>query len=293
MTVSLRAFLAFLALVFGSHAFAEVMTSGKVWPPAAAVPTIAAPGINGAARFVKPSENVTIGPVVVTGAFRAVETDQGVTVRNLRIDGLVGRDLQRDGIRLRNAIGAEISNFDLRMRAEPQTGDQFPVGITIYAGENIVVRDGVVDGFRLAVPAGGFVQGDGVGTEKGVKAMRIERVTARNNGDSGFDLKGDVVGRDLVSERNGNGVKAWHVTSITTLTSIDNKRAIHLPVGAKLQIDRLIARSAAKAHVIVVEGKGELTIGSCDLSGMAKGSILVQWNGSGAKLKLGPGCALN
>ncbi|PZU89132.1 MAG: hypothetical protein DI527_16500 [Chelatococcus sp.] len=286
--------LAILTLALCAHmpAFAETMVSGKTWPPAAAVPTISATGTNGAARFVKSAHDVTIGPVIVIGAFRAVETDQGVTVRNLRIDGLVGRDLQRDGIRLRNAIGAEISNFDLRMRAEPQTGDQFPVGITVYAGENITIRDGVVDGFRLSVPAGSFVQGDGIGTERDVKGVRIERVTSRNNGDSGFDLKGQIVGRDLVSERNGNGIKAWHDATISTLTSIDNKRAIHLPVGAKLHIERLVARSVAKAHVIVVEGKGELTIGSCDLTGMAKGSILVQWNGSGAKLKLGTGCAL-
>jgi hypothetical protein len=273
-------------------ACAEPMVSGKAWPPSSAVPTFSMPNVNGAARFARSADDVRIGPVVITDAFRAVETDQGVIVRSLRIDGLTGRNLQRDGIRLRDARDAEISGFNLSMRAEPQTADQFPVGITIYAGSNIMLRDGVVEGFRHIDPAGKHNQGDGIGTERGVEGMTIERVTARNNGDSGFDLKGRIIGRDLVAERNGTAIKAWHDVQITTLTAIDNKRVIHLPAGAKLRIDRLVARSSSKAFVIITEGNGEVTIGSCDLTGMAPGSVLVQRNGPGAVLNLGPGCKL-
>lgn len=283
--------LAMLMLLAPLPAAAEPMASGRHWP-ASSAPTISAPGVNGAARFTKSADNVRIGPVVILDAFRAVESDQGVVVKGLRIDGLSARNLQRDGIRLRDARGTIISNFSLAMRAAPQTGDQFPVGITIYAGSNITIRDGVVDGFRHIDPAGKHNQGDGIGTEKGVVSMLIERVTARNNGDSGFDLKGNIIGRDLVSERNGNAIKAWHDVQITTLTAIDNKRVIHLAAGAKLRIDRLVARSSGKAFVIITEGKGEITIGSCDLTGMALGSVLVQRNAPGAVMMLGPSCKL-
>lgn len=281
-----------LMLLTSATASAEVMTSGKTWPPAAAVPTIVAPGINGAARFVKSAENVTIGPVVVTDAYRAVETDQGVKIRNLSIVGLTARNLQRDGIRLRDVVGAEIANFDLRMRAEPQTGEHLPEGIAIYAGSDIVIRDGQVSGFQMAPVSGVYGNGDGVATEP-KSSGRILRVRSSNNTDGCFDLKGSWSLADLIAEACGKSFRFWNTIEAATLTSIDSGAAVHLASRAVVTIDRLVVRSSKPGPVIITEGKATLTIKACDLSGVAKGSTLVQYNGRENTIRLGTGCALN
>ncbi len=281
-----------LMLLASAPASAETMTSGKVWPPAAAVPTISAPGVNGAARFTKSAENVTIGPVIVTDAYRAVETDQGVVIRDLRIVGLTGRNLQRDGIRLRDVTGAEIAHFDLTMRAEPQTGEHLPEGIAIYAGSHIVIRDGQVSGFRMAPVPGVYGNGDGVATEP-KSSGQILRVRSSNNTDGCFDLKGVWTLADLIGEACGKSFRFWNTITAGTLTSIESGAAVHLASRAVVTIDRLVVRSSKPGPVIVTEGKATLTIRECDLSGVAKGSTLVQYNGRENTIRLGPGCALN
>jgi hypothetical protein len=294
----LRATLVLISALCAGYGSAETLSSGMKWPPPQQR-NISAPNINGAVLFTKSAENVTIGPVVIEDAFRAIETAQGVTLRNLHVTGLSGRNLQRDGMRLRHVTDAVISDFDLQMRAQPQTGRDLPEGIALYAGSNIVVRDGLVSGFRMADendPKTGkprYQNGDGVSSETGVNGLLIERVVSRNNSDGGFDLKGRNIRLvDLTAEDNGKGFRFWEQVAATKLTSVNNKVAIHLMKGATATIDRLDASSAGQGIVILSEGVGTLTIRACDLTKMAAGSVLVKRNDPGAVINLGDSCKL-
>lgn len=266
--------------------------------PSALAPVISKPGANGIIRFTKSADNVVIGPCVLTDGYRAIETDQGVTLRRLRVNGVTGRNLQRDGIRLRRADDCEIANFDFSMRAEPQTGSHLPEGIAIYAGSDILIRDGKVSGFRMADeidPNTGklrYRNGDGVAVERDVTGLRIRNVIAEDNSDGGFDLKPDCELENLTAIRNGKGFRIWGKANAGLLTSVDNGAAVHLAGGSSLVVERLVCRSDRPAPVIVVEGGATLVIKSADLTSMPKGSTLVQYNGRNNSITLGEGCVL-
>ena len=272
--------------------------SGMSWPPVSGA-TITAPGVNGAVRLVNSASDLTIGPATVIGAYRLLESGEGTKLSRARIVGLKGRDLQRDGIRLRKATEIEVSEFDLQMRAEPQTGKNLPEGIAIGAGSNITIRDGILSGFRmveeidLKTKKHQYVNGDGIATEAAVDGLTITDVTSRDNSDAGFDLKGRHIRLDrLTAERNSRNFRFWHEVDAGTLTSIDGGTAVWVGKGASVTVAKLIARSSKPAQVLALEGQTDVTIRSCDLSGMAPGSVLTKVNASGNKVVLGPGCKL-
>lgn len=266
--------------------------------PAMAAPAISKPGLNGIIRFKKSAENVVIGPCVLNDGYRAIETDKGVVLKRLRINGLTSRGLWRDGIRLQRVEDCEIANFDLAMRAQPQTGEHLPEGIAIYAGSNILIRDGIVSGFRMAPeidPKTGklrYENGDGVAVEADVTGLVIRNVVSRGNSDGGFDLKPDCELDELTAEGNGKGFRFWRKAVAGLLTSVNNGAPIHLAKGSSLVVERLVARADKPGPVVIVEGGAALVIKSADLTGMPKGSTLIQYNGRGNNITLGDGCVL-
>jgi hypothetical protein len=284
----IRFIIAALAL-FATPLLAQTVyvSTGTTFPPAA--PAISAPRVNGAIRFKFDAANWRIGPVKVDGAYRAIETDAGVDLTNGVIDGLTATNVTRDGIRIRKANGLTISNFDLRHAAAPSTGADLPEGIAITAGTNIVVRDGKASGFQWS--GTGYRNGDGIATE-GASSGLIDRVTASDNSDGGFDIKGTWALDSLIAERNARNYRFWHNVTAGALVSSDGGTAVWLGKGAVVTIQRLTASSSKIAQVFALEGSTTLNVVSCDLTGMAKGSVLVKSNGSGNKVTLGPGCKL-
>jgi hypothetical protein len=252
---------------------------------------IDAPAQNGAVLLSGNVENATIGPATITRAYRAVETEKGAVLRDVRLTGLRGKDLDRDGIRLRVAENVTISDFDLAMRAEPQQGKNLPEGIAIYEGHNIVIRNGKVRGFRMVQVKDRYANGDGIATEGGVDGATIEDVVSSDNSDGGFDLKGRVSLDRVTSERNRRNFRFWHQATAGTITSID-PRGSHVWVGkgAVVRIDRLVARSTTSAPILTLDG-GTVEIGSCDLQ-VPAGTLMTRVESSGNQLKLGPGCRL-
>ncbi|HET6535881.1 MAG TPA: hypothetical protein VFG41_06825, partial [Sphingomicrobium sp.] len=84
-----------------------------------------------------------IGSWQISGWFRAVETRKGTRIRNLTIQGVTATDLQRDGIRIRGDVdGVNIRDFKLRMRSEPQSPPNLPIGIAVQTGHSITISDG-------------------------------------------------------------------------------------------------------------------------------------------------------
>lgn len=275
----------------GSSAAAQTkLTTGGAWPSPVTVPTIDAPNVNGAVVLSGKVSGAKIGPVIVTRAFRAVEQRDGA-VTGLVIDGLTATDLQRDGIRIRQADGLTIANFTLRFRAAPQSGRNLPEGIAIYAGKGIVIRNGVIDGFRMVTKAGAYTNGDGIATEPGVTDALIEDVTSSNNSDGGFDLKGTVRLDRLTAIGNKRNYRFWGNITAGTLTSQDPTGAsIAITRGTVVVIDKLIVRQKTLAPILILDG-GTLTIKACDIQAPA-GTKLSKVESAGSVVTLGPGCTL-
>jgi hypothetical protein len=239
-------------------------------------------------------ENTVVGPLTVSGSYRVVESSKNLRMRNLRIQGLFGTDLQRDGVRLRGDIdGATIQNFRLAMRRQPQTEPNLPIGIAVQSGRGITISDGEVAGFQMVRVPGKYTNGDGIAAERQVQDLTISRVVSRNNSDGGFDLKSSNTKLDqLRAEHNYRNYRLWGTIDAGTLTSIDPAGA-HLWAGnrAVVHIKRRVASSSGRAPLVQVDGARQVEIDSCDLR-LPPGTPLVEGKTSETRVVLGRGCTI-
>lgn len=236
-------------------------------------------------------ENQVIGPLQVSGWFRAIETKKGTRIRNLTIQGVTATDLQRDGIRIRGDVdGVNIRDFRLQMRGEPQSPPNLPIGIAVQTGHGITISDGNISGFQMVRIKGKYTNGDGIASERPVDGLTIRRVVSTDNSDGGFDLKSRNTDLDdLTSARNGRNYRFWGTVEAGTLTSIDPRNAhIWVAKGARVHIRKLVARSTTKAPLLNIDGPSDVVIDSCELR-LAPGTKLVV---GGPRPKLGRGCAI-
>jgi hypothetical protein len=261
------------------------IASRRGWQPAAQVDT---PGLNGSALIDGRIVGATIGPARVRRAYRAIESRPGSVLEQSTIAGIVGTDLQRDGIRLRTANNVVIRDFDLAMRAEPQRGKNLPEGIAITAGRDITIRNGRVRGFRMA-EGRGYTNGDGIATE-GETQGRMLDVSSTDNSDGGFDVKGTWQLDRLVSERNARDYRFWNTVSAGTITANGwRSAAVWAGKGAKVRIEHLIATNDSPAPLLIVAGGTDVEIVRCTLTRPA-GAQVVKSEGSNNNVRLGPGC---
>lgn len=259
-------------------------------PPPELVMTRYPASQNGAVRIKKTTANVVVPRQWIDGAYRAVETDEGVATPGILIDGLKATNIQRDGIQLRFAPGAIIRNFDLTHRAAPSAGTDLPEGIAIYENStDVLIEDGRVSGFTWTGP--GYQNGDGIATEGGSSGT-IRRVVSSGNRDGAFDIKGMWTLDALTGIGADRTYRMWHQVTAGAITSIDGLEAVWFGLGAQVTIDKLVASSTVPATVLVTEGHAVVTIKACDLTGMAPGSKFLQINGGGNVFTFGPGCAL-
>ena len=237
-------------------------------------------------------ENKTIGPLNVVGPYRIVESSKNLVTRNLRIRGITGLDLQRDGIRLRGDIdGATIQNFRLVMRRQQQSPPNLPTGIAVVSGRRVRISDGEVAGFQMVRIPGKYTNGDGIAAERQVHDLSISRVISRNNSDAGFDLKSSPTTLDqLRAENNGRNYRFWARVDAGTLTSVDPRGAhIWAGNGAVVHIKRLVARSSTRAPLVQIERGGQVVIDQCELR-LPAGTRLVEKSNEG-RVVLGRGCS--
>ena len=267
-----------------------VVADGQTY---ASTALITAPNRNGVFLIKGPVSGLTIGPVTVTGAYRAIESADGSAVSNLNIIGFTATDIQRDGIRLRNANSTTISDFRIAMRDTPQSGTNLPQGIALYAGDGIAVRNGNISGFRMDSVPGKYPNGDGIAAEREVTNLTIERVVSSNNSDAGFDLKSSgTVLNDAVAEDNHRGFRFWGSARAGTLTSNNSRSAAFwFGKGASVTIDHVNVTSQTSAPVFMIEGATSVTIKSCTLN-VPAGTKLVVGADSAAQVTLGTGCTV-
>jgi hypothetical protein len=265
-----------------------IVTGDQVYTTSA---LITAPNQNGVFIIKGSVSGLTIGPVAVAGAYRAIESAEGSIANNLRVVGFTTTNVQRDGIRLRNANSATISDFRIAMRDTPQSGTHLPQGIALYAGDGIALRNGNVSGFRMESVPGKYPNGDGIAAERAVNNLTIERVVSSNNSDAGFDLKSSgTVLNDLVAEANHRGFRFWGSARAGTLTSNNSRSAAFwFGKGASVTIDHVNVTSKTSAPVFMIEGATSVTINSCTLN-VPAGTKLVVGAGSAVQVTLGSGC---
>ncbi|WP_184075066.1 right-handed parallel beta-helix repeat-containing protein [Sphingomonas prati] len=267
--------------------------AAPVTPP---VNAVSKPGVNGALIVLKGAQSgMTIGPARVTAGYRAVEAESGSSLRDSSITGLTAV-VERDGIRLRDAQRVTIENFDLRMRAELQTGGNLPEGIAITSGSGIVIRNGTLSGFRMVEVPGKYTNGDGIATE-GKSSGTITNVTSSINTDGGYDLKGTWTLDNVTAEANSRNFRFWDSITARTITSANPVQA-HIWVNATgpqtIVIDKLIATSTTDAPILRVENDHpvSITIKSCVLDVPAGTEFLFNAGGNRSKFSFGPGCKL-
>jgi len=267
-----------------------VVADGQTY---ASTALITAPNRNGVFLIKGPVSGLTIGPVTVTGAYRAIESADGSAVSNLNIIGFTATDIQRDGIRLRNANSTTISDFRIAMRDTPQSGTNLPQGIALYAGDGIAVRNGNISGFRMDSVPGKYPNGDGIAAEREVTNLTIERVVSSNNSDAGFDLKSSgTVLNDAVAEDNHRGFRFWGSARAGTLTSNNSRSAAFwFGKGASVTIDHVNVTSQTSAPVFMIEGATSVIVNSCTLN-VPAGTKLVVGADSAAQVTLGTGCTV-
>lgn len=269
-----------------------LLKSGQQW-------TIPYIKMNGgvAIRIKGTVENASIGPVQIEGAKFGVLADSGAVIRNLAISDLHAFELQREGIRLRGTVNqVTIRNFSLKMRAQKQVSPDLPVGITLYEGSNISISDGVASGFQMVDVSGTYTNGDGISSERPVDSLLIERVSATDNSDAGFDLKStNTFLYDTVAERNKRNYRFWGTVTTGTITSIDpliNSIAAHVWAGngAVVHIARLVVKSSNTMPVLYLDGAESITIDECVLEVPAGTKFLR--GGTGTIMNFGPTCTL-
>jgi hypothetical protein len=270
-----------------------LLTSNNIW-------TVPLMQMNGgvAVRIKGTVENGTVGPVRIEGAKHAVYSEAGSVIRDLNIADFEAFELHREGIRLRGDVNrVTIRNFNIRMRAQKQVSPDLPIGITILEGSNISISDGYIGGFQMEWVKGTYTNGDGIASERPVDSLLIERVTANDNSDAGFDLKSsNTVLNDTYAQGNKRNYRFWATVRTGTITSgtpLVTNDAAHVWVGkgAEVVIDRLVASSTSTAPVLWIEPDAKsVTVKACELNVPAGTKFFI--GGKYTVTSFGAGCAL-
>ncbi|MGB3723602.1 MAG: hypothetical protein WA979_12390 [Pacificimonas sp.] len=236
------------------------------------------------------AHGVIIGPARILGARAVLWSGKNSDIDDLVISRIVATDLGREGIRLDGDVGSvAIDDFDLSAAKNP--AEKLAGGIVVRHGENIVISNGRVAGFRTVTKNGKYPKGDGIAAERGVDRLKIDNVFAEANADAGFDLKArhSQLHR-LTSSRNYRNFRFWGTVDAGTLISVAPSGA-HIWVGkdAIVKVAKLVARGAAAVPLVQLEAGARLDIDSCDLEIEGTNTFLIEKPAS-AQIHLGVGC---
>ncbi|EMD84336.1 hypothetical protein C725_0266 [Pacificimonas flava] len=238
------------------------------------------------------TEDVAVGPATISDAKAFLWVAKSSELRNLQVDDVKLTNLKQEGIRLDgDATGVSIENFDFSMRDAQDT--DYPAGIILNSGTDILIRDGRLSGFRSPTAKGDYPQGDGVSAERGVSKLTITGVSASGNADGGYDLKSSETRLDdLRAEDNYRNYRLWGSVEAGRLES-RNPRGAHLWAGkgADIRIAEFVVSSDTDAPILQIDGAKRVQIDHCVLS-VPEGTSTVSGNASNAELILDESCKL-
>lgn len=262
----------------------------------AALPVIADPAGTvldgtGAGVFLSPAPAMGLvepgravgGPPLVDGlafASAAGVSLEGVTVRNVTLNGFTGRGLHVCGglppVCDQDVASTVVENVVLY--GNQQTGLDIQ-GRTIAKtriASTVAVNNGAVG---IRIEASGSMSG-----------TRIERSTARGNLSSGFDLHpaGDALGTvvvDTVATGNGeHGLRLLALGAVENLKVAGSVAAANVGAGFQMSSGRMVAVTVANVTASSNGGSGLTLTGSSLLSGVVVKDTVSNWNQSGIVL---------
>ena len=253
--------------------------------------------VNGAVKLQDASN------LIVTGAYRGIETYPTGTYKDLTVDNLHLLDLGREGVRLQGKVAnLAFRHFRIEKNATLNTGKDLPEGFHVQNGNGLLLEDGYIGGMRMG--ACKYCNGDGIAIEKGVTNVTIRRVVSENHSDSAFDiLKGsNIILDDVTGRKAARCVKTGAVNVVVTkITCVGVQTAIELH-GNDITIDTLVydpGARTAKGWLFSTEvgdaGQATLTVKRCmapdggPIKLPSKDSIWLG-QGKGVIVNLGPTC---
>lgn len=163
--------------------------------------------------------NLTIDGVDSNNVRRFFEDYASASGGTATVSGLVIRNVSVQGFS-RNAIRLQYDTNNVLIEnvyanGGGQVGDDLPAGVHIDGtAHNITVKQVTVENVQSV--SGGYLNGDGFATERGVYDVRFIDTVARGNSDGGYDLKSE--GTTLlraVSEENGRNYRLWGTATLT------------------------------------------------------------------------------
>lgn len=139
----------------------------------------------------------------------ATATIAGLTIRDVDVTGF-----SRTAIRLQyDTHDVDVAGVTIDMAG--QTGDGMPAGIHLDGTvHGVTVRGVTVE--NVLSTTGGYLNGDGFASERGVYDVAFIDTVARGNSDGGYDLKSEntTLLRTL-SEENGRNYRLWGSAMLT------------------------------------------------------------------------------
>jgi hypothetical protein len=302
---SFRAALATLSLLLTTSGtepqlqFPIRLKSGESWPADRSPRAVEVSGPKPVIMLSGQVSDARIGPVQITGAYRAIETARDADVKNLTVDGLRGSVLREcfrirgTAIVVRNTICTQYGGARTRL------GD-LPEGLHVESGSDILVENSRFDGFQYVKEPLKYWNGDGIAAERPVQGLVIRNVTANNNTDAGFDIKPPVRMDEVSAEGNCRNYRFWADAQVGTLTvGATVHRGGTSPCAgiwimgnddqpARVEIARLRVPAFGDSPLLVAEhGRAVIRIAACDLRTRAP---LMAYVEDPHDLSLGAGC---
>jgi len=166
------------------------------------------------------------------------------TVKGLRISDVDVQGFSRSAIRLQYD-SSDVVIDALRADMAGQVGDDLPIGVHLDGTvHDVTIQHTTVENVQSV--SGGYLNGDGFATERGVYNVSFIDTVARGNSDGGYDLKSEntTLLRTL-SEENGRNYRLW---GSATLMEAVGKNPVYR--GGSSEQNQLWLDSAANVTVI-------------------------------------------
>lgn len=289
-------------IMVGADVGGHLLRSGETWGNR----SISAANGTAVVRIDRLVRGATIENLRVAGAYRVLEVDKGAGVEQVTMRNVHATGVTRSLARFRGPSSGLIERSSVLFSPIPQKPPHLPEGLIFEAGaHDWTVRDVTLRGAQMVMGPKRYWNGDGVATERGTRGFRFIRVTADDNSDAGFDLKGEDTWLDQVSASgNARNYRFWTSVKAGTLTVGDTLLRggtggtagiwvlgdpAHPPT---ITIDRLVVRMTRPTSIFAVkDGAAVIRVGRCDIRA-PRGTQMVTSKVGKPDFRGGPGCSL-
>jgi hypothetical protein len=160
--------------------------------------------------------NVSFSDIQAVNVGRVIETAEGALLDHLSVTDCSAKGIVRGFARFRALSNAVFRNLDLDADNFDGGGKNVCQIIAVETGENIAFENVTLKNAINEKDAGlrdhgaGYIQGDGIVTERQTKNITIRKCHAEGMGDGGFDLKTtNIIMEDCTTKDCKFGARFW------------------------------------------------------------------------------------